>query len=54
MLIEPMNEVRNTDKVKSFILEDAAIDEFGIETIGQAMLTAYLAYADSYVALPFL
>ena len=50
MLIEPMNEVRNTDQVKSFILEDTGIDEFGIETIGQARLTAYATYADSYVA----
>lgn len=48
-LIDPLNEDRDTNKVKLFILEDTGFEEFGISTIGQAMLTAYATYADSYV-----
>ena len=46
-LLDPLNEDRDTNKVKLFILEDTGFEEFGISTIGQAMLTA--TYADSYV-----
>lgn len=49
-LLEPLNEDRDTNQVKSFILEDTGFEEFGISTIGQAMLSAYAAYADCYVA----
>lgn len=48
-LLDPLNEDRDTNKVKLFILEDTGFEEFGISTIGQAMLTAYATYADSYV-----
>lgn len=37
------------DAVRKFILKDTAWDEFGIDTIGHAFLTAYYAYADSFV-----
>lgn len=48
-LLDPLNEDRDTNQVKLFILEDTGFEEFGISTIGQTMLTAYAAYADSYV-----
>lgn len=48
-LLDPLNEDRDTNQVKMFILEDTGVEEFGISTIGQTMLTAYAAYADSYV-----
>ena len=48
-LLDPLNEDRDTNQVKLFILEDTGVEEFGISTIGQTMLTAYAAYADSYV-----
>lgn len=48
-LLDPLNEDRDTNKVKLFILENTGFEEFGISTIGQAMLTAYATYADSYV-----
>lgn len=48
-LLDPLNEDRGTNQVKLFILEDTGFEEFGISTIGQTMLTAYAAYADSYV-----
>ena len=49
-LLAPLNQDRNTDQVKSFILEETGYEEFGITTIGQALLSAYAAYANSYVA----
>ncbi len=45
-----MNGDKETSQVKSFILEKTGFDEFGIGTIGQTLLSAYAAYADSYVA----
>lgn len=48
-LLDPLNEDRDTNQVKLFILKDTGFEEFGISTIGQTMLTAYAAYADSYV-----
>lgn len=48
-LLDPLNEDKDTNQVKLFILEDTGVEEFGISTIGQTMLTAYAAYADSYV-----
>lgn len=45
-----MNGDKDTSQVKSFILEKTGFDEFGIGTIGQTLLSAYAAYADSYVA----
>ena len=50
ILIDTINEDRNENKVKKFILEDTGYEEFGISTIGQALLSAYAAYADCYVA----
>ena len=49
-LIDPLNQDKDTDQIKSFVLEETGVDTFGISTIGQAMLTAYAAYANSYVA----
>lgn len=49
-LIDPLNEDKDTNQIKSFVLGETGFDKFGISTIGQAMLTAYAAYADSYVA----
>lgn len=49
-LIDPLNEDKDDNQIKSFILEESGYDEFGISTIGQAMLSAYVAYADCYVA----
>ena len=44
------NKDRDSNTIKAFILKETGYDEFGISTIGQAMLTAYAGYADSYVA----
>lgn len=49
-LLDYYNKDRDSNKVKSFILEETGYDEFGISTIGQTLLTAYAGYADSYVA----
>lgn len=49
-LIDPLNKDKDTDQIKSFVLEETGVETFGISTIGQAMLTAYAAYANSYVA----
>lgn len=49
-LVDPLNKDKDTDQIKSFILEETGVATFGISTIGQAMLTAYAAYANSYVA----
>lgn len=49
-LIDPFNEDKDTNQIKAFILKDSGYDEFGISTIGQAMLSAYASYAISYVA----
>ncbi|MBQ8833992.1 MAG: hypothetical protein IJ001_03610 [Oscillospiraceae bacterium] len=48
-LIDPLNADKDTNQIKSFILKESGYDDFGIATIGQAMLSAYAAYADSYV-----
>lgn len=48
-LLATMNEDKDTDQVKSFILKDTEYEMFGITTIGQALLTAYAEYAISYV-----
>lgn len=48
-LIDPLNADRETNQIRSFILKDSGYDDFGISTIGQAMLSAYAVYADSYV-----
>ena len=49
-MIAPLNEDRDTNQIKSFILNESGYDEFGVTTIGQAMLSAYVHYADCYVA----
>lgn len=49
-ILDYANEEKDTDKVKSFILKDTGYEEFGVETIGQAMLTAYSEFAGVYVA----
>lgn len=41
------------DKINTFILEDSGHDCFGLETVGQALLTAYSFWASSYVAFKF-
>lgn len=47
-MLETLNENKGTNPIKSFILEDTGYDEFGISTIGQAMLSAYVEYAEWY------
>lgn len=49
-LLDEANDEKDTNKIKIFILEDSGFDEFGISTIGQAMLTAYSAFSYGYVA----
>lgn len=49
-LLDQLNEEKDTNKIKSFVLEETGFDAFGISTIGQTMLAAYAAYADCYVA----
>ena len=49
-LIDPLNEDKDDNQIKSFILEESGYDEFGTSTIGQSMLSAYAIYADCYVA----
>jgi len=49
-MIDPLNADRDTNEIKSFILKESGYDEFGVMTIGQAMLSAYVYYADCYVA----
>lgn len=49
-LIDALNENKDTEQVKSFILEETGFDKFGTSTIGHAMLTAYAMYANCYVA----
>ena len=48
-LLEPLNADKDTNQIKTFILKESGHDEFGIRTIGQAMLSAYAEYAESYV-----
>lgn len=48
--LDDANKDKDTDQVKVFILKDTGFVEFGISTIGQAMLTAYASYAYMYVA----
>lgn len=49
-LLEPLNADKDTNQIKDFILKESGYDEFGVSTIGQAMLSAYATYAESYVA----
>lgn len=49
-LLDSLNEDKDTNQIKSFVLEETGYNVFGISTIGQAMLVAYAAYADCYVA----
>ena len=49
-MIDSLNEDKATNQIKSFILKDSGYDEFGITTIGQAMLSAYEEYVGSYAA----
>lgn len=51
--LDPMNEDKDTDQIKSFILKDTGYEEFGITTIGQALLTTYAQYAISYVTFKY-
>lgn len=48
-LMVPLNADKDTNRIKSFILNESGYEEFGISTIGQAMLSAYAVYAESYV-----
>lgn len=48
-LLDSLNEDKSVDSIKSFILEDTGYEEFGISTIGQALLSAYAGFAMSYV-----
>lgn len=49
-LLAPLNADKDTNKTKIFILENSGYDEFGINTIGQALLSAYAMYAVCYAA----
>ena len=44
------NEDIEADNIKKFILQDTGYSEFGISTVGQALLTAYSMFAYWYVA----
>jgi len=48
-LLAQSNRGIKKDKIKQFILQDTGYDMFGIQTVGQALLTAYSTYAISYV-----
>lgn len=48
-LLATLNEDKDINKIKEFILGDTGFNEFGITTIGQALLSSYAAYANSYV-----
>jgi hypothetical protein len=47
-LIASANAAERKEQIKSFILKDTDYEEFGVDTIGQAMLMAYYDYATSY------
>lgn len=49
-LLDTLNE---DNQVKDFILENTGFSEFGITTIGQALLSSYCGYANSYVAFKY-
>lgn len=49
MLLEDCNDNKDNDEIKKFILENSGYNKFGVETIGQAFLSAYVGYAQSYV-----
>lgn len=49
-LLGYLNDDKEESLIKRFILEDTEFDEFGINNIGQALLSAYATYGDFYVA----
>lgn len=49
-LLDSLNEDKGIDSIKPFILDKTGYEEFGITTIGQALLSAYASFAMSYVS----
>ena len=47
-LLNSLND-ENTQQIKSYILENTGYEEYGISTIGQALLSAYAGFANCYV-----
>ena len=47
--LEDVNADTENPKMVSYMLEDTGFTEFGISTIGQALLTAYYSFAHQYV-----
>ena len=47
-LLNSLND-ENTQQIKSYILENTGFEEYGISTIGQALLSAYAGFANCYV-----
>ena len=50
-LKELLNSLDDTEthQIKSYILENTGFEEYGISTIGQALLSAYAGFANCYV-----
>ena len=42
-------DATETHQIKSYILENTGFEEYGISTIGQALLSAYAGFANCYV-----
>lgn len=52
-MFKELNKDIETDSVMKFILEDTQYTEFGMDDIGQMLLSAYAVYASSYVAFKY-
>ena len=48
MLLNSLDDTE-THQIKSYILENTGFEEYGISTIGQALLSAYAGFANCYV-----
>ena len=44
----------DSDKIAEFILEDTGFSDFGIDTVGQLLLTGYYLYSSSFVVFKYL
>lgn len=47
-LIAPLNKDKDTDQIKSFVLEETGVETFGISTIGQAMPIRFMTWQTSF------
>ncbi len=53
MFIENCNKGIREDQIKQFILKDTPYTEFGLQNIGQMLLSAYSTYSLSYVSFKY-